>query len=66
MKPNRKRPILHTTVGDYTLAVLAQVAKEVALPNYGVTVDYIVNDWVALKRAALQHTAPVEAEAVPA
>jgi hypothetical protein len=34
-------------------------------------VDYIVNDWVGLKRAALQATAPAEvapaeAEAVPA
>jgi hypothetical protein len=66
MIPNRKRPVLHTTIGDYTLAILAQVAKEVALPNYGVTVDYIVNDWVELKRAALQAAAPAEAEAVPA
>lgn len=66
MKPNRNRPVLHTTVRDYTLAVLAQVAKEVALPNYGVTVDYIVNDWVEMKKRALQSAAPAEAEAVPA
>jgi hypothetical protein len=66
MKPNRKRPVLHTTVGDYTLAVLAQVAKDIAMPNYGVTVDYIVNDWVEMKKRAIQTAAPAEAEAVPA
>lgn len=67
MKPKRNRPVLHTTVGDYTLAVLAQVAKDVALPNYGITVDYIVNDWVGLKQQAIAAAAPAPVpEEVPA
>lgn len=65
-KPNRKRPVLHTTVGENTLRVLARVTKDVALPNYGVTVDYIVNDWAVMKQAAIQAAAPTETEAVPA
>jgi hypothetical protein len=52
-KPNRKRPVLHTTIGENTLVILTQVAKDIAMPNYGVTVDYIVNDWVVLKQTAI-------------
>jgi hypothetical protein len=66
MKPNRKRPVLHTTIGENTLAILTQVAKDIAMPNYGVTVDFIVNDWVNLKRSVIQAAAPAEAEAVSA
>jgi hypothetical protein len=65
-KPNRKRPVLHTTIGENTLVILQQVAKDIAMPNYGVTVDYIVNDWVGLKRSAIQAAVPAEAEAVSA
>jgi hypothetical protein len=66
MKPNRKRPVLHTTIGEQTLAILTQVAKDIAMPNYGVTIDYIVNDWVVIKQTAIQAATPVDAEAVPA
>lgn len=65
-KPNRKRPVLHTTIGNNTLAILNQVAKDIARPNYGVTIDYIVNDWVSLKKSLLHAAAPAEAEAVTA
>lgn len=65
MKAKRKRPVLHTTIGDYTLAVLAQVAKDVALPNYGVTVDYIVADWVGLKRHAIAMATPSNPSSAP-
>ena len=54
----RNRPQLSTTIAGDTQAVLSQVAKEVALPNPGVTIDYIVNDWLSLKRAAIQAAAP--------
>jgi hypothetical protein len=64
MKPNRKRPVLHTTIGDRTLAILTEVAKDIAMPNYGVTVDYIVNDWVEMKKRAIHAAAPADAEAV--
>ena len=36
------------------------------MPNYGVTVDYIVNDWVEMKKRAIRPAAPVETEAVAA
>jgi hypothetical protein len=58
MKPTRKRPVLHTTIGERTMKVLEEVTKEVALPSYGVTVDYIVNDWVVLKKLELKAAAP--------
>lgn len=65
-KPNRKRPVLHTTVAERSLDVLASVCKEVGVPNYGVAIDYILTDWVTLKRMHLQSAAPAEAEAVSA
>lgn len=65
-KPKRNRPVLQTTVSNHTMTVLDRVAKEVALPNFGVAVDYIVNDWVGLKQTAVQTAAPVDPEVVPA
>jgi hypothetical protein len=48
----RRRPRISITISGHTLAVIAQVAKDRALPNPGVTIDYIINDWIASKRAA--------------
>lgn len=55
-QPKRKRPRISTTIGGYTAAVIAQVAKDKGLPNPGVTVDYIVKEWIDMKKAAASHT----------
>ena len=50
----RRRPRLNTTVAGDTLKTLNQVAADANLPNPGVTLDFIVNDWVRLKRSAIE------------
>jgi hypothetical protein len=50
-EPKRRRPRISATIGGYTAAVIAQVAKDKGLPNPGVTVDYIVKEWVDMKKA---------------
>jgi hypothetical protein len=62
----RHRPRISTTLSPYTFSVLVQVSKEQGFDKTGPTLDYIVHDWVGLKRASLQAAAPVEAETVPA
>lgn len=56
----RRRPRLNTTIGGWTLAVIHEVAKEKGLPNPGVTVDFIVKDWVTGQQAALLAARPAE------
>jgi hypothetical protein len=46
-------------------AMLIQIAKEDDRSVSG-ALRYILDDWIALKRAALLAAAPAEAEAVPA
>lgn len=46
-------------------AMLIQIAKDDDRSVSG-ALRYILDDWVAIKRAAIQAAAPVEAEAVPA
>jgi len=60
----RHRPRISTTLSPYTFSVLVEVSKEQRFDKVGPTLDFIVHDWVGLKRAALQAAAPVEAEAV--
>jgi hypothetical protein len=66
MQPKRNRPRISSTIAVNTQAIIAQVAKDLALPNPGVTVDYIVNDWVALKRAHIAAAAPHDHQEQPA
>jgi hypothetical protein len=61
-QPKRSRPRISTTISERTFAILVQVAKDTALPNPGVTMDYIINDWVALKRMAIRAAAVREHE----
>jgi len=49
----RQRPRISTTVSRDTLSLLSQIGRDTALSNMGITLDYIINDWVNLKRAAL-------------
>jgi hypothetical protein len=49
----RTRPRFTASVRRETLRILEQVGRETALPNRGVALDYIIHDWVKLKRAAL-------------
>ena len=46
----QRRVRMNTTIAGYTQAMIFQVAKDLALPNPGVTIDFIVNDWLNLKR----------------
>ncbi len=62
MTQQRKRPVINTTIAGYTQAVIAQTAKDLALPNTGVTLDFIVNDWTNLKRLAIAAAAPTPQE----
>jgi hypothetical protein len=52
-KRSRSRPQYEGTISARTYAVLVQVAKEAALPNPGVALDYIVTDWMHLKQRAI-------------
>lgn len=47
----RHRPLIHTTISPYTMFVLTQIAEECAFKRIGATLDYIVADWIGLKRA---------------
>lgn len=62
----RNRPRISTTLSTYTYSVLVEVAKAHGFEKTGPTLDFIVHDWVGLKRAAIQAPVPVEPEAVPA
>jgi len=57
---HRNRPRKHITLSADTLADLEAISKDTNLPNIGVTIDYIVNDWKKFKRAAIRAAAPVE------
>lgn len=52
-EPKRNRPELATTVSSYTFSILVQVAKDQGLAKLGPTLDYIVADWIGLKRVAV-------------
>ena len=62
----RNRPRISSTIAVNTQAIIAQIGKQLALPNPGVTIDYIVNDWVALKRVAIAAAAPHDHQEHPA
>ena len=62
----RNRPRISSTIAVNTQAIIAQIGKELALPNPGVTIDYIVNDWVALKRVHIAAAAPHDHQEHPA
>lgn len=58
--PTRRRPRLNTTVAAETLATLDQVRRDAGLPNVGVTIDYMANDYQRRQRTAGEPT-PVTA-----
>lgn len=52
----RHRPLIHTTISPYTMSILMRIAEEHAFGRIGQTLDYIVADWVGLKRSfEIQH-----------
>ena len=65
-QPKRNRPRISSTIAVNTQAIIAQIGKQLALPNPGVTIDYIVNDWVALKRVHIAAAAPHDHQEQPA
>lgn len=54
----RNRPRISTTLSPYTYSVLLLVAKEQQFGKAGPTLDYIIADWIGLKRAAILAAAP--------
>lgn len=59
-QPKRNRPRLSVSISKATLDTLRQAEKDLALPNPGVLLDFIVNDWANLKRIAIHAAAPTE------
>jgi len=50
-KTKRNRPRISTTLSPYTMVVLVEESKNQAFDKIGPTIDFIVHDWVGLKRA---------------
>lgn len=62
MPQRRNRPRISTSISPYTLAVLSEVAKHIGATHMGPTLDFLVHDWVGLKRQAIEAARPAESD----
>jgi hypothetical protein len=65
MKEDQSDVVLNAVIRSDQKAMLNQIAKDDDRSVSG-ALRFILDDWVNLKRSAIQAAAPAEAEAVPA